>query len=223
MLTPNRSHFLKRMSVVALTAGGAGLIIYGILGLWYLWPDEVPDLVAHYVFAVFLLAFVVIMPCLGITRIAVGRRKWRGLLITVSLFGLASTFAARDVSHGIRIIHLGRHHTELILTHGRVYLNKYGPAPPSRWSGGIQFNPILWSVRMPLYVPLALFSVIPGIELRHWVRRRRRRRRGLCEDCGYDLRGAMRTCSECGTRVGRCPECGTVVTQAGEFHAAAPC
>ena len=224
MLTPNRSHFLKRMSVVALTAGAAGFIIYGILVLWYLWPDEAPDIIAHYLFAVFLLAFVAIMPCLGIIRIAVGRRKWRRSLIAVSLFGLASTMAARDVSHGYRIINLGRHHTELMLTSGWVYFNKYGPAPPSRWPGGmLEMNPILWSVRMPLYVPLVLFSVIPGVEIRHWIRRRRRRRRGFCEDCGYDLRGAMRTCSECGTHVGRCPECGIVVVRAGEFHAVAPC
>ena len=75
---------------------------------------------------------------------------------------------------------------------------------------------------LPAFFAPVFLLVIPGVELRHWIRRQRRRRRGMCEDCGYDLRGAMRTCSECGTHVGRCPECGTVVTQAGRFHAAAP-
>ena len=68
------------MSVVALTAGAAGIIIYGILVLWYLWPDEAPDIIANYVFAVFVLAFVIVLPCLLIIRLVVSRRKWRGTL-----------------------------------------------------------------------------------------------------------------------------------------------
>jgi hypothetical protein len=34
-----------------------------------------------------------------------------------------------------------------------------------------------------------------------WTRRRGRRRRGRCPDCGYDLRGGNERCPECGTPV----------------------
>ena len=212
------------MGVVLLTAGATGLLIDGILVLWYLWPDEAPNISANYLFAVFLFAFVIVMPCLGIFWLVADRRKWRATLITVSLFGLAITLAALDVSYGYRSVDLGRHPTELTLDDGWVCLSRRGPAPPPRWPGDMrQMNPVLWSVGLPLYVPLVPFAIIPGVELRHWVRRRRRLRGGLCEACGYDLRGSMRMCSQCGTHVGRCPECGIVVAEAGRSCAAAPC
>jgi hypothetical protein len=37
------------------------------------------------------------------------------------------------------------------------------------------------------------------MQMRDLIRRGRRRRRGLCVSCGYDLRGSMN---------GACPECG---------------
>ena len=43
-----------------------GLIINGILMLWYLWPDEAPAIISGLLFCSFLLASVVVMPCLGI-------------------------------------------------------------------------------------------------------------------------------------------------------------
>ncbi|MCH8054320.1 MAG: zinc ribbon domain-containing protein [Planctomycetes bacterium] len=220
----NRSQFLRRMGAVVLTAGAVGFLIDGIFVMWYLWPIEAPHIIANYLFAVFVLAFVIVMPCLLITRLIVGRRKWRIALTTVSLLGLASTMAALDVSYGDSFVDMGPSLTSLTLGNGWVYLTRYGPAPPRRRGSlpGATHLPV-WSVELPLFVPLVLFAIIPGVELRHWVRRRRRRRNGVCEDCGYDLRGAMKTCSECGTHVGRCPECGIVVVKAGRFHAAAPC
>jgi hypothetical protein len=55
-------------------------------------------------------------------------------------------------------------------------------------------------VKLPLWMPVFLFLVLPAsaVAVRS-VRRRRRRNRGLCERCGYDLRGSVS---------GRCPECG---------------
>ena len=56
------------------------------------------------------------------------------------------------------------------------------------------------SLRIPLWLPLALFSATPTVALiRGPLRRYRRRKRGLCLKCGYNLTGNVS---------GRCPECG---------------
>ena len=55
-------------------------------------------------------------------------------------------------------------------------------------------------LRFPLWVPLCLFSGPPAIAfIRGPLRRWRRRRKGCCVRCGYDLTGNLS---------GRCPECG---------------
>lgn len=62
-----------------------------------------------------------------------------------------------------------------------------------------------WLV-IPLWLPVVLFGALPAARAVRWaVRypRERRRRRGLCIYCGYDL---------CATTTGRCPECGKSVT-----------
>ena len=52
----------------------------------------------------------------------------------------------------------------------------------------------------PLWMPAVAFTVYPTIALiRGPVRRSRRRRKGLCPDCAYDLTG---------NESGVCPECG---------------
>ena len=224
MLTPKRSHILRRIGVVLLTAGAVGLSIDGVLLLWYLRPIGVPVVFAGLLFSIFLLASVIVLPCLGLFWLVADRSKWRAKLITVSLFGVALTLVTLAVSYGFRSADLGHFPATLTLADGWVCLTKYGPVPPRR--RGSMPGPThvqAWSVGLPLFIPAALFAVIPGVDFGHWVQRRRRRRIGICEDCGYDLRGAMRTCSECGTYVGRCPECGTVAVQAGRFHAAALC
>ena len=55
-------------------------------------------------------------------------------------------------------------------------------------------------VRFPYWLVVLLSGVFPAAWLlgRRQVRRRRRRRAGLCASCGYDLRATP----------GRCPECG---------------
>jgi len=55
-------------------------------------------------------------------------------------------------------------------------------------------------VHFPLWAPVLLFVIYPTIAfVRSPVRRRRRRKKGLCLKCGYDLTGNV---------TGICPECG---------------
>ncbi len=58
-------------------------------------------------------------------------------------------------------------------------------------------------LRLPLWAPFILFAAYPTIAfIRGPLRRYRRRRKGLCIPCGYDLTGNVS---------GVCPECGTEV------------
>jgi hypothetical protein len=61
-------------------------------------------------------------------------------------------------------------------------------------------------VGAPDWAAFALLSLIPLLWLRRFTRerwRRQRRRVGLCESCGYDLRGTRGQCPECGTTMAR--------------------
>jgi 4-amino-4-deoxy-L-arabinose transferase-like glycosyltransferase len=53
----------------------------------------------------------------------------------------------------------------------------------------------LW---LPHWFLALIFSVLPAKEMLLWIRSRRRRTRGLCVKCGYDLRGGGEQCPECG-------------------------
>ena len=58
------------------------------------------------------------------------------------------------------------------------------------------------AVEVPWWSLLLLFSILPA---GRWAARRRRRaksRRGLCPECGYDLRATPQRCPECGAAAG---------------------
>jgi predicted amidophosphoribosyltransferase len=54
---------------------------------------------------------------------------------------------------------------------------------------------------VPLWIPTFIFTIcsIPAFVA---LRRRRRARHGYCSNCGYDLRGSMDACPECGSEMG---------------------
>ena len=56
-----------------------------------------------------------------------------------------------------------------------------------------------WLLCVPGAYLVAITAVAPAVWLATWLRRRRRKGRGYCQGCGYDLRATP----------GRCPECGT--------------
>ena len=53
-------------------------------------------------------------------------------------------------------------------------------------------------VVFPLWLPTALFALLPTARFLGVVRRRRRDGEGQCTKCGYDLRATPERCPECG-------------------------
>jgi len=52
---------------------------------------------------------------------------------------------------------------------------------------------------IPYATPIVPFAALPAILLMRAWRQRRRGRRGLCRQCGYDLRASPQRCPECGS------------------------
>jgi hypothetical protein len=54
-------------------------------------------------------------------------------------------------------------------------------------------------IQIPLWAPVVAFAGLPLVSaIRFGRARRRRKRRGLCATCGYDLRASPDQCPECG-------------------------
>jgi hypothetical protein len=96
--------------------------------------------------------------------------------------------------------------------------NAYGawmPRPAVSWAKlGFDFKPLQFSNQsrpapgaFELYVPFwflaAALLAMPFVAAARLVRSRRRIRRGVCLDCGYDLRATAGRCPECGMLPGK--------------------
>lgn len=56
-------------------------------------------------------------------------------------------------------------------------------------------------VTAPWWSLLPIAAILPAMRLRHLLRQRTRLSRGLCMNCGYDLRSSRDRCPECGQAV----------------------
>ena len=62
--------------------------------------------------------------------------------------------------------------------------------------GGSTFR--MWSLSIPLWMPIALFGFLFWRSFVPLYRRHKRKKLGLCLKCGYDLRASKEKCPECG-------------------------
>ncbi|RJP36107.1 MAG: hypothetical protein C4547_08055 [Phycisphaerales bacterium] len=150
-------------------------------------------------------------------------RRWAGVCCALLLVSLASYHHQFGYCHGGRRF-------EVMIVQGNVCVSVYPPGyiaglrfangTPLPWTPGFRISravlwapliappslvhsgPGRWSLVIPLYLPALACVAVAAWPFRPFATRRRRRRQGQCERCGYDLRGIQST---------RCPECGAII------------
>ena len=105
----------------------------------------------------------------------------------------------------------GSSYTSISLNSGELRIHKSHPtawfSKQTAWEfAGMQFeekqgllgNGMLY-IHLPFWFVFSLFATYPAVAfIRGPLRRYRRRKRGRCVKCGYDLRGTPERCPECG-------------------------
>jgi hypothetical protein len=138
-------------------------------------------------------------------------RKAVIIVLTLAAVGTAASYFA-SIWFGFGYCNFGvRGDNSIAVFEGAVIFLK-GKADPSGFRGW--YHPadrfILlpqridsYSVTVPLWIPLVVCGTYPTIAfIRGPLRRWRRRRKGLCLRCGYNLMGNVSgVCSECGTEI----------------------
>ena len=80
---------------------------------------------------------------------------------------------------------------------------RFAAGPIGQW--GWKYSTLM----VPYWALIVLLAILPLGGLRGLIIRRRRRRRGQCLVCGYDLSHSQ----------GRCPECGAAIGESGQVAA----
>ena len=163
-------------------------------------------------FAAALSAAVCLFALLLALDASIHRDRYDRLLLDVSLPGnlqlyLRDSFALRTRGHlnneewvsgrskGIAQFNYERFNFRFEVDYWNYSTTTSYPPPEQR-------GPIAgWTVGVPFWFVILISAPVPSIWMARRARQRkrlRRRQRGACEQCGYDLRGSPERCPECG-------------------------